>query len=62
MKDTQDRTNQEVDATIQVGCRFWPDEVEWAKRSTGALSNGTAIACYVRKKMQQEGFVHEQAR
>ena len=45
------------DAPIQVGCRFRPSEIAYAKRQTGALGDGTAIACYTRKKMMEEGFV-----
>ena len=47
------------DAPIQVGTRFRPSEIAWAKRATGAIGDGTAIACYVRKKMAEEGYRYE---
>ena len=39
------------DPTIQVGCHFKESEIKKMKSDTGATSNATAVAGFVRKRL-----------
>ena len=39
------------DEPIEVVCRLRPSEIEVVKKDTGVLTNGGAVAAYVRKRV-----------
>lgn len=38
----------------EILVRFWPHEVEEMKDETGATAEATAVACFVRKNLNQK--------